>query len=108
MADFAGALKRLPARVLEMAGAIAKRREQLSLTQEAVANWLRGNNRAYGSLKELITARIQARGLSPVPTEPVAALIDKARDNECLRILRELETILKSPIPSLNPGDEEE
>ena len=103
----ANTLKRLPLRVLEMAGAIAKRREDLTRLQEAVATWLRGNYRAHGTLKELITARVAARGLSPVPNEPIAALIDKARDNECLQILRELETIVNSPLPSLNPGDEE-
>ena len=84
------------------------RRVPLTPEQLAMAGWLRGNHGAYDTLSGFITARMDARRQSPVSTEPYAALIDKARDNECLHILRDLETVVNSPLPSLHEGDEEE
>jgi hypothetical protein len=85
----------------------SKRAATLSPQQAAVASWLRGNIPAMESLRDLLTARVEARGVSPIPSDPSMALIDKARDYECRAVLADLVVIFSSPLPSLQPGDEE-
>lgn len=100
--------KSLAAQVLDFARAkIGARRAELTSEQAAVANWLRGNVTAINSIRELLNARVEARGSSPIPSDPNAALTDKARDYECRAIMGELVALFNSPMPSLNTGDEE-
>ncbi len=86
--------------------AIASRRTALTPIQAAAA-WLRGDAAKFDSIRNLILARVEARAMSPVPSEPTAALADKARDYEARSILAELEMIYRSPLPHPIEGDRE-
>lgn len=99
--------KSLVANVVEFAKKAARRRYELTRPQLGVAVWLRGNDAAMESLKTLLLARCEGRALSPVPSAPIDALIDKARDYEVRSIIAELTALCNSPLPSLNDGDEE-
>ena len=99
----------LTAAVLDFGRKRLSRRNSLTPEQAHVADWLRGNVKAMESIRNLLAARTEGRALSPIPSNPTDALIDKARDYEVRSILAELVGIFESPLPSLqDTGDEGE
>lgn len=98
----------LTANVLDFARRAAQRKISLTEPQKQVAAWLRGNKTAIESLRLLLTARTEGRALSPIPSDPKDALVDKARDYEARSILAELDMIAESPLPNLHDTGEQE
>ena len=79
---------------------LKKVRDEFTEEQQAVAKWLRGQRQMAESLEDLLRARIEARGLLPVPSTPTEAHLDRARDAECRAIIAWLRMIERSPVPS--------
>ena len=76
----------------------------LTSEQAAVADWLRGREAECESIRKLISARVEGRGLLPTPSNPHEVFVNAGRDAEARELSRLLLLLCKSPVAS---GSEE-
>ena len=73
--------------------------------EQDLAAHLRGNAPLYESLKTFINARLDARSVQPVPSEPIKCLAILERNHEDRWLLSRLDLIFRSPV---NPAAQED
>jgi hypothetical protein len=73
-------------------------RGTLQKDEADLAVHLRGNERLYDSLTQLIRSRIQRRDVLPVPSDPLECRGVLERNHELRWLLSRLEIIYRSPV----------
>lgn len=94
--------QRLAEFVTEMFPALRRR---MSKVDESVAVHLRGNDKLYAALRDLLTTRLEARSSMGEPRDPNDCKSIVARNSEIQWLLTRLESIYRSPLNQQESGE---
>lgn len=72
----------------------------LSSDEIVLGRYLSTSPELLAALSRVIRARIEGRGVAPIPSTPEQAHVDRARDYECRSIVAQLEALAEAPPPS--------